>query len=66
MSSTHSSIETKERSPAPWVSYALNVSESITKVVGHIVDLIFTSSESELYSEDLSSSETLVYVLLGQ
>ena len=66
LSSVHSSVEAKEPSPAPWVSFTLSVSESMTKVFCLFVGLIFTSSESELYSEELSSSETLVYMLLEQ
>ena len=39
--------------------------ESITKVSCLFVGLIFTPSESELYSDDLSPSETLVHMSLG-
>ena len=48
------------------VSCLLSVSESITKVFCLFIGLIFTSSELELCSEELSSSEMLVYILLGQ
>ena len=42
-----------------------SVSESITKVFCLFVGLIFTSSDSELCSEELPSSETLAYMSLG-
>ena len=64
--STHSSAEAQDHSPALWVSFSLSVSESITENFYLYVGLIFTLSESELYSEELSSSETLVYMLCGQ
>ena len=44
--------------------FLLSVSESITKVFCLFTALKFTSSESELYSEELSSSKTLLYTLL--
>ena len=37
-----------------WVSCPLSISESITKVFCLFIALMFTSSESELYSEDTS------------
>ena len=45
---------------ASWASCSPSVSESITKVCCHFVSLIFTSSEPKLYSEELSSPDTLV------
>ena len=49
---------------------SLPISESITEVFLKVflafVDLIFTSSESELYYEELPSSDTLIYMSLGQ
>ena len=38
----------------------------ITKVFCLFIGLIFMSSESELYSKELSSSETLVYMSLNE
>ena len=66
LSSIHASVETKEHSPAVWVSCSISLSQSITKVFFLFVGLIFSASDSELYSEDLSSSETLVYLSLNQ
>ena len=48
--------------PAEGVSFSLSISESITKIFCLFVGLIFTSSESELYLEELSYYETLKYI----
>ena len=64
--SIHSSVETKEHSLALWVSFPLSVPEPITEVFLSFDGLIFTMSESELHSEELSSSDTPTYTLLGQ
>lgn len=48
------------------VSFSLLVSESIIKVPCHFVGLVFTLSESEIYSEEISSSKTQVYMVLKQ
>ena len=54
--SVYSSVETKEHPPALWVSCSLSESAWVTKVFCLFVGLIFTSSKSELYSEELSSA----------
>lgn len=46
--------------------FSLSISEPVTQVFCLFVGLTRTPSESELYSEELSSSETLVSMLLGQ
>lgn len=63
LSSVSSCIEVQEHSPAPWVSFSLSLSEPILMFFCPFVGLIFTSSESELLSKELSSSETLVHML---
>ena len=65
LSSVHSCAEAKAHSTSPCVSFSLSVSESV-RIFYPSVGLIFRLSESELYSEELSSSAILVYMLLGQ
>ena len=59
LSSVHPSVEAKECSPAPWVSFSLSYQNQSLRFFWLFVCPISTSSESELYSEELSSSETV-------
>ena len=60
LSLIHSFVGAKEYSPAPWVSFSLSYQNQSLRFFWLFVCPIFTSSESELYSEEVSSSETLV------
>ena len=63
LSSVHCAVEAQAHSLALGVSFS--VSESMTEAFCIFISLIVTLPEAQLDFEELSSSETLVYMLLG-